>query len=260
MVRKSVSLAQQVVNELLTGIQAGTLARSDGLLPSEADLSQRYNVSRATIREALSRLEQAGMIIRRHGVGTFVAPPSPVIDAGLEELESLETLAQRIGLETHMGKCVVEERAATSQEADRLQLSSGEPVLAVSRVIMTGKRPVAYLIDVVPTQYLHKTDLGETFNGSVLDLLIRKGAPDLSHSRTDIAPESADEATARQLRVQSDATLLKLEAQLYARDGSIVDYSISYFVPGYFRFHVVRRVGNNELPLKSQRPTLQESN
>jgi GntR family transcriptional regulator len=260
MVRKSVSLAQQVVNELLAGIQAGSLARDDGLLPSEADLSQRYNVSRATIREALSKLEQAGLIIRRHGVGTFVAPPSPVIDAGLEELESLETLAQRIGLETHMGKCVVEERTATPREANRLQMSSGEPVLSVARVILAGKRPVAYLIDIVPAQYLHKSDLADAFNGSVPDVFIRRGAPDLSHSRTDIVPESADETTARQLRVKPGDTLLRLEARLYARDGSIVDYSISYFVPGFFRFHVVRRVGNNELPLKSQRLAIQESN
>jgi GntR family transcriptional regulator len=35
---------------------------------------------------------------------------------------------------------------------------------------------------------------------------------------------------------------LRLEAQLIAQDGQVVDYSNSYFVPGYFRFHVVRRI------------------
>jgi DNA-binding GntR family transcriptional regulator len=109
MVRKSASLAQQVVDEILAGLQVGDLAREGGGLPSEAELSGRFNVSRATVREALSRLEQAGVVIRRHGVGTFVASRPPVIDTGLEELESLEMFAQRSGLETHISRTAIEE-------------------------------------------------------------------------------------------------------------------------------------------------------
>src|SRR5512139_253812 len=104
MVRKGTSLAQQAADEILSGIRSGKLAANHGTLPSEAELSQRFGVSRATIREALAKLEHASVIVRKHGVGTFVAPPTPVIDAGLEELESIETLARRIGLETRMGK------------------------------------------------------------------------------------------------------------------------------------------------------------
>jgi len=66
----------------------------------------------------------------------------------------------------------------------------------------------------------------------------------LSHSRTEILIESADSIVARKLRLKRGAPLHKLEAQLFTRDGRIVDYSTSYFVPGYFSFHVIRRVGN----------------
>ena len=243
MVRKSAPLAQQAADEILSGIRSGKLANGDGLLPSESELSQRFEVSRATIREALARLENAGVIIRKHGVGTFVAPPRPVIDAGLEELESLETLAERIGLETHMSKAAIEERPASSAEADRLQLTPTDQILSVARVIMTGKRPVAYLIDVVPLPYLRQQDLADTFNGSVLDLFLKRGQPALSHSRTDIVPIAADDDIARKLKVKAGDTLLKLEAQLFTRDSKVADYSLSYFVPGYFHFHVVRRVG-----------------
>jgi GntR family transcriptional regulator len=245
MVRKSIPLAQQAADEILSGIRSGKLANGDGLLPSEAELSQRYEVSRATIREALAKLEHAGVIIRRHGVGTFVAPAQPVIDTGLEELESLETLAERIGLETHMSKAAIEERAASATETDRLQLTPQDQVLAVDRVIMAGKRPVAYLIDIVPLQYLRRQDLAANFNGSVLDLFLQRGQPALSHSRTDIIPIAADADLARQLKVKAGDTLLKLEAQLFSRDGKVVDYSLSYFVPGHFHFHVVRRIGKS---------------
>ena len=245
MVRKSIPLAQQAADEILSGIRSGKLAHGGGLLPSEAELSQRFEVSRATIREALAKLEHAGVIVRRHGVGTFVAPPQPVIDAGLEELESLETLARRIGLKTHMSKASIEERTASAAEAERLQLAPSDRVLSVARVIMTGKRPVAYLIDIVPLQYLLQQDVTDHFNGSVLDLFLQRGQPPLSHSRTDIIPVAADDSIARKLKVKAGDTLLKLEAQLFTREGKVADYSLSYFVPGHFHFHVVRRIGKS---------------
>jgi GntR family transcriptional regulator len=226
-------------------------------LPPEPQLAQQLGVSRATLREAMRSFEERGQIVRLHGVGTFVAPPS-VIETGLEELESLDTLARRIGLETHMSDAVIEEREATSHEAACLQISPGTQVLSVARVIMTGTQPVAYLVDVVPTTFLRKQDLGEAFNGSVLDLFIRRSQPALSHSRTDIIAEPAQGTIARQLRLQRGGVLLKLEAQLYSRDGQVVDYSLSYFVPGHFHFHVVRRIGklNGDSNLDAARDAL----
>jgi len=242
MVRRSISLARQVVQEILTGIEAGNLARDNGMLPSEAELSQRFGVSRATIREALSQLEQRGVVIRRHGVGTF-ASALPRIDAGLEELESLETLAQRIGLKTRMGNPMMDERPPSPAEATCLQISPEIPVLAVERVIMTGRQPIAFLVDVVPTTVLRRKDLDRNFRGSVLDLFIRRDDLLLSHSRTDITVESANKTIASLLKLQPGEPLHKLEAQLCTRDGRVIDYSQSYFVPGYFHFHVIRRVG-----------------
>jgi len=245
MVRRQTPLAQQVMQEILSGIEAGTLAHEGGLLPSETQLGERFGVSRATIREALAQLEQRGAIVRRHGVGTFVASSSSVIEAGLEVLESLERMAQRIGLETHMADAQVEERPATPAEAGRLQVAPGSLVLSVARTILADERPVAYLVDVVPASVLRQADLGEAFTGSVLDLFLCRGEPPLSHSRADIMAEAAASSIARKLHLRRGATLLKLQAQLFARDGRIVDYSLSYFVPGYFRFHVIRRIDQN---------------
>ncbi len=244
MVRKSPPLSRQVAQEILTGIQAGDLAQGGGTLPSEAELSQRFAVSRATVREALSQLEQRGLVLRRQGVGTFIAPQPRPIDAGLEELESLETLARRMGLETHMGDPLIEERNATAAEAEVLQLSPDTPILTISRVIMTDSRPIAYLIDIVPTAILRRQDLDEAFRGSVLDLFIRRADLHLSHSRTDILVETADPALAHRLHLRPGEPVLKLQAALYTRDERAIDFSQSYFVPGFFHFHVIRRVGN----------------
>ncbi len=242
MVSRSISLAQQVVREILVGIEKGTLARDNGLLPSETELGQRFDVSRATIREALSQLEQRGVVTRRHGVGTFVVPQLPRIDAGLEELESIETLARRIGLKTRMGSPSIEERPASPAEVDCLKIPVRSSVLSIERVIMTSSRPIAYLVDVVPITVLQRRDLDHKFQGSVLDLLIHRKDLHLSRSRTDILIESASPEIARKLHLRPGEPLHKLDAQLYTRDGRVIDYSQSYFVPGFFHFHVIRRV------------------
>ena len=50
--------------------------RPGDLMPSERELSERYGLSRTTVRLALQELEQLGMVVRQHGRGTFVADRS----------------------------------------------------------------------------------------------------------------------------------------------------------------------------------------
>lgn len=243
MIKRSIPLSQQVANDILLSIEAGDLARpGDGLLPSEAELSQRYTVSRATVREALSRLEQRGVIVRRHGVGTFVNNQRPLIESGLERLESLDTLARRMGMQTQMEELNIEERQSSENEAEQLKTSPGSMVVSVSRVICIDDKPVAYLIDVVPADLLSRSDLEDHFAGSVLDIFLQRNRPPLSHSLTEIVVEDAREWIARRLNLRRGEMLLKLDAQLFSLDGRVVDYSRSYFVPGFFRFRVVRRI------------------
>ena len=248
LVRRGPTLARRAALELIAGIQSGTLAGAGGLLPSEAVLSQRLGVSRATLREALSQLEQGGMIVRRHGIGTFLSPGMPLMEAGLEELESIESIAKRIGVEIRLADFQVDERAADRAEAEYLSTDEGTAVYAVQRVILSGELPIAYLVDIVPTDLLDPRELGDGFGGSVLDLLLRRGDPPLRNSYTRLSAEAADPDLTSRLRLRAHDPLLKLTAQLYAMDGRVVDYSTSYFTPGHFNFHVIRRV--NQLALR----------
>jgi GntR family transcriptional regulator len=243
MIQRNIPLSQQVANDILTSIEAGNLARpNDGLLPSEAELSQRYNVSRATVREALSRLEQRGVILRRHGVGTFLNSQRPIIESGLERLESLDTLAHRMGLQTDMVELQIQERQVSVNEAKLLQISESNRILSVSRVIKIGNKRVAYLVDITPVEFLDQQDLDEGFIGSVLDIFLQRGEPVLSHSSTEITIENGSDVVSKKLTLSLGEPLLKLTALLISSDGRVVDYSHSYFVPGFFRFHVVRRI------------------
>ena len=64
-------------------------------LPTEPTLAKRLGVSRATLREALRTFSERGLLVRRQGIGTFVASRIPILETGLEVLESLERMAKR---------------------------------------------------------------------------------------------------------------------------------------------------------------------
>jgi GntR family transcriptional regulator len=228
---------QTQLSELIHSLPA------ESRLPSEPELARQMGVSRATLREAMRSFEGQGMIRRRQGVGTFVIGKVPVIESGLEILESIETLAGRIGLPVKTRALQVERIEADEALAKVLSLPEKSPLTRVSRVIFTDSRPVAYLVDTLPEEYLAPSELGNGFTGSVLDLLLRRGSPKLTTSRTEIRAITASSEVARALQVQRDDVLLQFIAYLYSDGSQVVDYSFSYFLPGYFRFHVVRRVG-----------------
>ena len=216
---------------------------AESKLPAEPALARQLRVSRATLREAMRSFEVQGLIHRRQGVGTFVVGQVPVIDSGLEILESIETLAQRIGLAVSVGELQIEELLAGEDCATALGVSVGMQLTRISRVIYTDSHPVAYLVDTLPCDVLSVDELHDNFTGSVLDLLLRRGTPSLAYSRTDLKAIGASPEVARKLQVQRDDVLLHFVALLYTTSRRVVDYSFSYFLPGYFHFHVVRRVG-----------------
>lgn len=208
-------------------------------LPTEPKLAEMMGVSRATLREAMRTFETQGLIQRRQGVGTFVVHPSSVIDTGLEVLESIESMAQRVGLPVRMGDYEIERRIASSEERELLKDSQ---VLHVSRVMEAEGRPIAYLVDVLPDRLMTEIDFRREFSGSVLDLLLKQGSLRVTSADTEIYAEAAGSNEARALHMQRGDVVLHFKATLFSMDGSVIDLSRSYFLPGYFRFHVIRRV------------------
>ena len=213
-------------------------------LPSEPQLAHQLGVSRATLREAMRSFEGQGLIRRRQGIGTFVVGRTQVIESGLEVLQSIESLADKIGLQVAMGDLKIKQVHADVESAEALQVELETPLVKVARVITASGRPVAYLVDILQENVLTPTDLEQGFTGSVLDLLLQRGTPPLMNSFTEINAVAAPSEIARSLEIQRGDVLLMFQANLYDESGRVVIYSKSYFIPGHFRFHVVRRVGH----------------
>lgn len=231
----------QRLQSQLAGLIAATTP-GERLL-SEPELAKQLSVSRATLREAMRTFEGQGLIRRRQGVGTFVVDHPNVIDTGLEVLESIETLASRMSLDVSMGDLRVSQIEADSKLAKTFKIEPGTTLTKVSRVIYTDDRPVAYLEDIVPPHVLPEEAFDDNFSGSVLDFLLHQGDSALTNSMTEVQAVIASSRIARALEIQRGDVLLKFVASLLTAQGEVIDYSLSYFLPGYFRFHVVRRVG-----------------
>ncbi len=212
-------------------------------LLSEPELAKQLGVSRATLREAMRTFETQGLIRRRQGSGTFVVGKVQALESGLEILESLETMAKRLGLEVSVSDLNVETVLADNDLAAVLNVSAGTSLTRVRRVVRADNRPVAYLVDTLPEDALHIDDLPANFHGSVLDLLLERG-DSLTSSRANVSAIGATAEVAKAIEIQRGDVLLHFYSQLFDRSGKVVDYSLSYFIPGYFHFHIVRRVGN----------------
>ena len=238
---KPISLSQRLHEDLAQIISS---TEPGDRLPTEPKLARQLGVSRATLREAMRTFETQGLLLRRQGVGTFVVRPTQVLESGLEVLESIDTLARRTGLPVSPGKIDVEQRPATGEECTTLGLEPGCGVVSVTRVILAEGRPVAYLVDILPEEVLSPDEVNQGFSGSVLDLLITRGEPQLVNSHCEIAAVAADPKIAKALHIQRGDAILKFGSSLFALDGKVVDCSFSYFLPGYFRFHVVRELNS----------------
>jgi GntR family transcriptional regulator len=212
-------------------------------MTAEPQLAKQLGVSRATLREAMRTFETQGVIRRRQGSGTYVVGKVPVIDAGLEVLESLDTMAKRMDLPFTVGDLHIDLFEADKESVDGLDVSEGTRLTRVQRVMLADGRPAAYLIDTLPESTLNANDLPADFSGSVLDFLLARGDK-LTLSRATISATNATAEVAKALEIQRGDVLLYFTSQLYDANNHVVDYSVSYFIPGYFRFHVNRRVGD----------------
>ena len=115
--RRTRSLAREVVEALQAPIRDGRVEPGTKL-PSEGQVMTAFGVSRTVVREALSRLQAAGLVATRHGVGTFVVGRGDEAGfrLGPQHLETLRDviamLELRMGVETEAAGLAAQRRTA----------------------------------------------------------------------------------------------------------------------------------------------------
>ncbi|WP_214107565.1 GntR family transcriptional regulator [Acrocarpospora catenulata] len=121
------SLVRQVQEDLRGRILDGSLP-AGSQLPAEVDLARSMGVSRTSLREAVQQLQLDGLLIKRHGYGTFVRSTPPLRSA-LNVNKSTSELIRDQGMVPGTVAAQVRRAAVTPHEADRLGLAPDDPVM-----------------------------------------------------------------------------------------------------------------------------------
>lgn len=195
--RRPRSLAHDVVDALGRRIRDGSLAPG-GKLPTEAAIMEEFGVSRTVVREAISRLQAAGLVETRHGVGTFAVglgdPSSFRISP--DQLGTLQdviaVLELRIAVETESAGL-----AALRRSEDNLR-SLREALGAFVTAVEQGRDAVG------PDFQFHLEIARATQNPHFLELMATLGGSMIPRARLEPAGPLTPEREAYLRRVNSE--------------------------------------------------------
>jgi GntR family transcriptional regulator len=146
-------LFESVGEKLKREIAGGRFAGAD-LLPGERELSQMLHVSRTTLRRAIAGLVDEGVLVHRHGAGTFVRRSPPHVEQALSRLTSFTEDMQLRGL-TASSRVI--ERGTflpTPEESMMLDISLSETVFRLARLRLADGVPMAFERATVPLRFL----------------------------------------------------------------------------------------------------------
>lgn len=114
--------------------------RYDGGFPTDAELEAEFGVSRHTVRDALRRLQDSGVIVRRRGVGTFVVPAA--LEQPCGAIYSLYRAIESQGREQRSDVLALGV-VTDASVADRLDLAPATELVRLERLRRVDGDPLA---------------------------------------------------------------------------------------------------------------------
>jgi len=194
------------------------------LLPTERELAERFGLSRATVRSALSGLEQAGAVYRVQGAGTFVAPST--ISKSLSLTSFSEDMRAR-GLRPGSRVLVADEVPAGRALAEHLRLRPADPVVRLVRVRLADDRPMCLETAYVPAARLPGLARGDT-PASLYDLMHEHGLRPVRAEQVVEAALPGDEEAAL-LSMPPGAPALRIHRTAFDQRERPVERTISMY-------------------------------
>lgn len=228
----------QVIEHIKQDIEAGVFKENEKF-PSEFELARTLGVSRATLREALRVLEEEKIIVRKHGVGTFLKA-RPLFTSGIEELSSVSSMIRSAGMEPGTIFLEVSDALATEESIEKFDCRKEDTIVTIKRVRTADGEPVVYCVDQVNKKNL-QTEATALMKHSIFDALEKSGEIHITQAIAHIEPVGYDQEASSILRCGVDVPLLVLLQKHYTETGEMVLYSKNYFRADKFSFHVVRK-------------------
>jgi GntR family transcriptional regulator len=210
-------------------------------LPAEPQLAAELDISRPTLREALQSAQDAGLIMRRPGVGT-VKTHRPALANDLSINTGVTDLIRAHRMKPGTRDMSVELRHSSEDEARKLGLARPARVWVIDRVRTADDVPVIVSRDVAPEDLFDARELeGDALARGSLYRSLSDKKSSVHHGIASIHPVVADAQLARKLEVKEGALLLQLVQVDYDVTGRPVLLSYEHHLPDAFEFTVSRR-------------------
>jgi GntR family transcriptional regulator len=237
------SLEDRTATRLRDLVESGRMAPGEQLM-SEPELARTLGVSRPTLRVALSILVADRLLVRRRGVGTFIASPEPSLFSGFERLRGAAESIALNGQIPGVTGLDVRHMAASEYVAERLSLDVGAPVVRLHRTFTADGIAVMFAEEWISEEFLSPVSCLDDFG---VDDSLYQRLTDLGFAVRRVAarfvPTNADDDLAEQLSTNRGTPILLLEQSHYADSvpDRVVMFSNNYHEPARIDIQIVRR-------------------
>lgn len=200
-------------------------------IPSEHELMARYSLARGTVRRSLDLLVQEGLLVRRHGKGTFVAEPGISHAAGSRPLSFAENLREQ-------GKVfqtrVVDAWAtpAPPDVAGALEVPPGTDVMFLRRVRIVDDEPIMCQESWLNLGACPGIAEADFEHESLFDAVERCSGNKIKYSRMRYSARVAGVDHAELLGCDESAAVLLLEQVIRLADKTPIEWSTTWLKPG----------------------------
>ncbi len=203
-------------------------------LPSERDLADDYEVSRMTLRQAITLLVEEGILERRVGSGTYVA--SHRVQEKMRGTTSFTEIVRSQGKTPSSQLISYQRKTANETEIQQLQLKTTDTVVRMERVRFADNVPLVFEVASIPEkliQSFNQEDITEHFFQTLTD-----NGYEIGKSQQTIYAKNASERVANYLKVPKNHAVLALTQVSYFTDGRPFEYVHSQYVGDRFEFYL----------------------
>lgn len=203
-------------------------------LPKEVDIAEKLGVARNTVRHAISKLVNEGLLLRKKGVGTVVAPRR--ISTRLDSWWSFTKEMKARGINVVNFESDVQLVPATEEVAVAMNLKKGTKIIQFLRLRGTSLGP-----SLLTVSWFHprlKMTTGADFSKPLYQMLEEDFGCMASISREEISAISAEESLAEKFIIEIGAPILFRKRHVSDSDGRLVEYNKVYYKGDGFTYSI----------------------
>lgn len=226
------AIYKEVKEDLNHKISDG-IFKSGDKIPSERALSESYGVSRMTIRQALTELENEGFLIRETGRGTFVSAPNLY-------QENLKSFTQTL-IDRHMTPSTevieVSKVLHLRHISQMLDIHPDEPYYKIKRLRCGDDVPIALETVYIPMMYAKDIDQYD-LTQSLYSLLESNYHYEFIRIASEIEATMPNRGISELMRIKKQTALLKVTGVTFCQNDFKLFYEESYYRSELYKYHV----------------------